>query len=262
MTGGGHRNASGRRKGTELGYEFTPTPRAAIRAVEEGLLDHLDYVILSALYERWFRGQAFVRFTLEQLRVWTCWAYTPDALSKRLRDLREKGWVSYQQPRKRPHRYEAKLNPEPSERGPSQNAPSRAEAAGRRSRTDPSRELSHPSDGTDGIAVSEPASKTLSHKIGPSASDAHSNPSSLEEAIVQTSPRTSRAREQGEGPTGDPIADEIPMQRSEHAPWARELPPGEQQIVRDSYELLDARERKSVQPSPHPPPNERNSTNG
>jgi hypothetical protein len=262
MTGERGRVASGRPSVKRLGYEFTPTPRAAIRAVEQGVIDHLDYVIISALYDRWFPGTASVRFTLNQLRVWSSWTLTDDALSKRLRRLRERGWVAYQQPQKWPYRYEAKLISAPSERGPSRSAADKAASGGERRRIDPSRGRSHPSDGTDGIVVSEPAGKTLSQTVGPSVSDVQSNPSSLEEALVQTSPWTTRARAQGEGPTGDPIADEMLARWRKRAPWARELPPRQRQVALDLYELLGGRERNSVQTSPGPFSDERNSNNG
>ena len=139
------------RKSPPLGYEFTPTPRAAIRAVSDGRLDASDYVILAAIYDRDVPRDLHVRFTLDQLADWVAWSYSVDALSKRLRRLRDNGWFSYEQPRRKPYRYQVTLTPEPatSERDPRSDRASHAASsatgdAGRPSTTlrDPSGETS------------------------------------------------------------------------------------------------------------------------
>ena len=106
-TSGGSKPSTGAGGGPDLrriSSEFTPVPRPALRrGIESGELDPWDDRSLAALHDRGFpRGRPCVPFTLDQLRPWINWTKTDDALSKRLRRLRDKGWLTYETPRKRP----------------------------------------------------------------------------------------------------------------------------------------------------------------
>ena len=106
----------------KLRYEFAPLPAAAIAAVGAGELSYPDLAILAFLYLRrnYESMQAIVY--LDQLAEAIGWTLTLDALQKRLRRLRSRGWIAYAIPpgRNRP-RYEIALFPKPtrSEAGPS-----------------------------------------------------------------------------------------------------------------------------------------------
>ena len=182
-----------------LDYEFTPTPRAALRAVEDGGLDHADYVIVAALSDRRMRGRSRVRFTLAELRTAIAWTSTDNALSKRLRRLRDEGWIAYEQPRRKPYRYDARLCSDRSEVGPSSAAAKQAESEAPELGPAPSTEPSSPSTESTAIAAAERDSATGGSAPGPSSPDVQTKTSlGPEERLVQASRETSRAREADE----------------------------------------------------------------
>jgi hypothetical protein len=199
----------------ELGYEFTPQTRAATRALADGSLDAYDYAILGALYDRDVPRNLRVRFTLDQLREWTSWAHTDDALSKRLRRLRHAGWLAYDQPRlvvyrpapnakpKRIYRYALTLVPEPafseqttslSALGPSSQADSQAESEATPDAGGPSSEGSGPSSFDAGIVAAERSGEQSTNDAGPSSPEGPEKPSSMSE--VGTYGACVRAREE------------------------------------------------------------------
>jgi hypothetical protein len=123
MTGnpfpGGAARSGGPGKLTDLGYDgFTPIPRTATRALGRRL-DYGRFAILAALYDRDVPRNLRIRFTLDQLREWIEWSETDDYLSKRLRELRRDGWISYEKPTRQAsergpvYRYIVTLHPQP-----------------------------------------------------------------------------------------------------------------------------------------------------
>jgi hypothetical protein len=192
------------RKPTGLGYEFTPIPRAAIRALADGRLDVWDTAILAAVYDRDVPRNLNVRFTLDQLGEWIAWPNTIDALSKRLRRLRDDGWLSYEQPRARPYRYGVTLTPEPptSERHPRSNPANELAAPAPGDARGPSTTPSGPSsDISESDVATTPKRVGVAVDVRP-GQRVQRNPSSLEEKVGPTVPKDPRARE-ASWPSGD-----------------------------------------------------------
>jgi hypothetical protein len=226
------------RKSPAVGYEFTPTPRAAIRAVSEGRLDASDYVILAAIYDRDVPRDLHVRFTLDQLADWVAWSYSADALSKRLRRLRDDGWFSYEQPRRKPYRYQVTLIPEPapSERGPRSDPASHGAESPTGEAARPNTTPSGPSSETAESNASTTSETSGRANVVRPVQRVQRTPSSLEGKVgPEGSVGAARARE-ATGPPGDSGTAVIVAGRSK-------LPEREQAILDEISDVFgDARE--------------------
>lgn len=100
-----------------LGYNFTPVPERAMQALRSGSLAPTDFVLVAFLYERanthlLARRAPTPSLTLSQIGEGIHWTKSDDALSKRLRRLRDapERWFSYSVSRR--NRYEFTLYPE------------------------------------------------------------------------------------------------------------------------------------------------------
>jgi hypothetical protein len=129
-----------------LDYPFTPVPDRVGLALQAREIDRHDYAILGYLYRRADRdrpnlqdgdGRRFfpARQSLEQVAEGVRWTLTLDALSKRIRRLRERGWLAYDPISGRGARYAFRLYPEnrsdivppfPADDAPTSDEPERA----------------------------------------------------------------------------------------------------------------------------------------
>lgn len=105
-------------KSTILGYEFVPLPRAAWKAYVNADLNRHELDVLLFVADRMDRATKTVTVSLEHIVRGIGWTNTPDYLSKILRGLRDKGWLSYStDPGKKGARYVIRLSGD----GPSTN---------------------------------------------------------------------------------------------------------------------------------------------
>jgi hypothetical protein len=116
-------------RGDALGYPFTPVPERATLALRNGQIAPMDFCIIAVLYERadvrrLANGDGTPSITLKQLAEAVGWTESPDALSKRLRRLRDRPekWFTYTVQNRR--RYVFALAPNVSEMCPSSESAS------------------------------------------------------------------------------------------------------------------------------------------
>ncbi|MBA3364693.1 MAG: hypothetical protein H0U03_02750 [Actinobacteria bacterium] len=96
---------------------FTAIPDRADVLLRAGR--HSDYAILAVLYRRQNFDTLTASASLDQLAEWVGWTRRLDSLSKRLRKLRDEGWLGYDTATaQRTRRYVFHLVPEQSESGP------------------------------------------------------------------------------------------------------------------------------------------------
>lgn len=123
-----------------LNYHFAPVPRRAVIALRTAELRYDEFVILAWLYDRAPRATFVVRVTLPQVSEGVGWGWSQNWLSKRLRRLREGGWVEFEsQPGRHRHAYEIRLldaRVQASEERPSTRASGSPRTVAPKSRTE------------------------------------------------------------------------------------------------------------------------------
>jgi hypothetical protein len=104
------RRSPERARTARLNYHFAPVPRRAVVALRDGQLLYDEFVVLAWLYDRAPRTTFVVRVTLRQISDGIGWTRSDDWLSKRLRRLRDRGWIGFDsQPGRNRHVYEIAL---------------------------------------------------------------------------------------------------------------------------------------------------------
>ena len=171
-------------RGIRLEYPFDPLAKRAMAALGDGLLSHTDYVILAFIYGRadWAKLGArhtTPRLTLTAIAEGINWGKTHDALSKRLRGLRDKPerWFDYRVEGRRTYRFtlfpEA---PEPAEivsdLCPTSEALPRPSYDASKSPADPQITPSHAASTSEFIGIHDGQERPRSPSICPSSEHA------------------------------------------------------------------------------------------
>jgi hypothetical protein len=91
-------------------FAYATHPRRLDRALRRREVDRDEYAILVWLYSRADRSNWIAAVTLAQLAEGVAWELTDDALYRRLRGLRQRGWIAYEtRPGKKRHVYAIRL---------------------------------------------------------------------------------------------------------------------------------------------------------
>jgi hypothetical protein len=134
-------------------FAHSTVPRRVLAGLRRRELDHDEFVILAWLYGRADRRPWVASVRLAQLAEGIAWKHSDDYLSKRLRRLRRKGWLTYSaRPGEKGHGYAIRLlydgpeaSADQSEDSPSTEAAQEAGSRVADARTGPRKPRSGPS---------------------------------------------------------------------------------------------------------------------
>ena len=226
-------------------FYFAPVPREAFAALRQGTLVEHEFVVLAAIVN----GASSQTWTavfrdLEHLAGVVAWSKSLDYLSKTLRSLRDKGWITYtSRPGAVRHRYELRLLVEElgqSEQGPSsQQGKSQGSEAGKLG-PGPSTASSGPSTTAHEIPAKRARSQPeTAAPVRASRDVSRETPHGGERVHVEVQEDVARAREEAAQSTEELLASTarmISMTRS------AALPARERAVLDELVSLLDARE--------------------